>query len=340
MEYLEQVHLFATKWIEKFRDRRISYIELVDHYLADDCRALGFQMDCGNAFSEKYGKAASSCDELNRIIDEVTDIELLGSAIYSQWRYFNHWAYDATDILKPENRAWFILALSRLALLSGENPFLFKGELRKIRLVSNRLGYGPCPEPDEEVEQHITVNSEGQVWFSSYVFGQRRDGQYEKAHSQNLRIDKAVAARIISAFTEYFSNGYDEVFATDIGNWNMELTNTAGKVYRFSGSLCSSFEVDGIDLSDLLRDSLKMPDLYAFDGNNKPDMVNRIEVNYHRITKIKPKVPISEHAEYAVWNYTESLIVDRESESIEHIQNIGSGSEYRVWVLCKQKIQS
>ena len=54
-------------------------------------------------------------------------------------------------------------------------------------------------------------------------------------------------------------------------------------------------------------------------------MVNRIEVNYHRITKIKPKVPISEHAEYAVWDYTESLIVDRESESVEHIQNIGSG---------------
>lgn len=78
--------------------------------------------------------------------------------------------------------------------------------------------------------------------------------------------------------------------------------------------------MDGIDLSDLLRDSLKMPDLYAFDGNNKPDMVNRIEVNYHRITKIKPKVPISEHAEYAVWDYTESLIVDRESESIEHIE--------------------
>lgn len=41
MEFLEQVHLFATKWIEKFRDQKISYIELVDHYLADDCQALG-----------------------------------------------------------------------------------------------------------------------------------------------------------------------------------------------------------------------------------------------------------------------------------------------------------
>lgn len=60
MEYLEQVHLFATKWIEKFKNQKISYIELVDHYLADDCQALGFQMDCGHAFSEKYGDAASS----------------------------------------------------------------------------------------------------------------------------------------------------------------------------------------------------------------------------------------------------------------------------------------
>ena len=68
-----------------------------------------------------------------------------------------------------------------------------------------------------------------------------------------------------------------------------------------------------------------MPDLHTVDGNNKPDMVNRIEVNYHRITKIKPKVPISEQGEYAVWDYTEPLIVDRERESIEHTQNIGSG---------------
>ena len=258
---------------------------------------------------------------MNRVIDEITDIRLLGSAIYSQWRYFNHWAYDAASILEFENRSWFILALSRLAVLSGENPFIFTGELKKIRIVSNRLGYGPCPEPDEEVEQHITLNSEGRVWFSAYVFGQRRDGHYEKARTQNLKVDKSVEERIISAFSEYFSNEYTEVFATDIGDWNMELTNTDGKTYQFRGSLCSEFIVQGVDLSDLLRNSLDMPDLYVFDGNNKPDIVNRIEVFYHRITKIKPKEPISEHTKYAVWDYTESLIVDRNSESMEHIQN-------------------
>ena len=128
MEYLKQVHDFATKWTDKFRDQKINYIELVDHYMADDCEALGFQMDCGHAFLEKYGNAASKFDELNRVIDEITDFSLLGSSIYSRWRYFNHWAYDAASILEPENRSWFILALSRLAVLSGENPFIFTEE--------------------------------------------------------------------------------------------------------------------------------------------------------------------------------------------------------------------
>ena len=34
MKYLEQVHLFATKWIEKFRDQKISYKD--DFDLPDD----------------------------------------------------------------------------------------------------------------------------------------------------------------------------------------------------------------------------------------------------------------------------------------------------------------
>ena len=260
MRTLKQVHDFATKWIDKFRDQKINYFELVDRYMSDDCAALGFQMDCGHAFSEKYGNAASRYDELDKIIDDVTDIDLLGSAIYSRWRYFNHWAYDASTILENENRSWFILALSRLAILSGENPFVFTGQLQEIHLVSNRICYGLCPEPDEEVEQHITINSEGQVWFSAYVFGHVcNNGRHEKPRTQKFKLAE------------------------------------------------------------------NMPELYAFDGNAKPDLVKRIEIKYHRITKIKPKVPISETIEYAVWDYTESMVIDGDSDSIEHIQNIGTG---------------
>lgn len=99
MHSWKQVHDFAIKWLDKFHGPEIHYVELVDHYLADECAALGFQMDCGNAFAVKYGDAAFKQDALSGIIDDVTDIDLLGSAIYSRWRYFNHWAYDAASIL-------------------------------------------------------------------------------------------------------------------------------------------------------------------------------------------------------------------------------------------------
>lgn len=118
MSECNQIYLFAIKWREKFSDENINYIELVDHYMADDCFALGFKMDCGNAFSEKYGSAFNDYRELEKIILEVDDVSLLGSAIFSQWRYFNHWAYNGAEILEQKNRRWFIIALNRLAELT------------------------------------------------------------------------------------------------------------------------------------------------------------------------------------------------------------------------------
>lgn len=324
MADMKQIHEFAVKWCDKFRDQKINYIELVDHYMADDCAALGFDMDCGRAFSEKYGNASNDSEALDRIIDDVDDIPLLGSAIYSQWRYFNHWAYSGEEILEPKNRTWFILALSRLALLTGNNPFIFQGKPHKIHIVSNNICYGPPPKPENEVEQHLTINAEGRVWFSSYNFGEGF-GHYKKARSKIFSIEKSVSAKVLSSVARYFGDEYDELFATDIGDWVMEITNTDGETYKFRGSLCADFEIDGIDLSDLIRDALGMDDLYVFDGNNKPDRVDRITVDYHRVTKIKPKQPISETAEYVTWDYSEKLILDRESETLEHIQNIGTG---------------
>lgn len=126
MTDMKQIHEFAVKWLDKFSDEAIDYIELVDHYMADDCETLGFKMDCGDAFSEKYGKAVHDSEALEQIIAEVTDIPLLGSAVYSQWRYFNHWAYCAEAILEPENRAWFTIALSRMGELAECHMEQFK----------------------------------------------------------------------------------------------------------------------------------------------------------------------------------------------------------------------
>jgi len=121
LERAGAVRQFASKWLERFNDPNVQYVELVDHWMADDCSALGFEMDCGQAFCKNYSVAFNSCDALRKVIDQITDVSLLGSAVYSKWRYYNHWAYSASEILEPENRKWFILMLERLKTLSEQD---------------------------------------------------------------------------------------------------------------------------------------------------------------------------------------------------------------------------
>ncbi|MEG2013014.1 MAG: hypothetical protein RR063_07385, partial [Anaerovoracaceae bacterium] len=207
---------------------------------------------------------------------------------------------------------------------ANEKAISFQGQAQKIQIISNNICYGPCPKPNDEVEQHLTITADGCVDFSGCNYG-NGDEPYHCGRTRNFNIGQDIAARILTAIGNYFSDEYETIDATDIGCWDMTITNAEGKTYLFKGSLCCDFEVDGIDLSDLIRDTLDMPDLFLFDGNYKSDSVNRITIEYHRITKIKPKVPISDTLEYCTWDYTEQLVIDRASETLEHIQNIGTG---------------
>lgn len=113
------VYKFACKWLDKFNDPKISSYELTDDMsFSDECISLNFKMDCGHDFSEKYNDAFNNTQIFKQIIDEITDIELLGSAIHSKWRYYNHWAYDSSEIREPENKEWFIIAFERLKSIS------------------------------------------------------------------------------------------------------------------------------------------------------------------------------------------------------------------------------
>lgn len=322
----KKIHAFAVRWFEKYRSSGTSEHE-VEEGFSEECIALGFKMDCGKSFEAAFPEtnAFNDADALYEIIDQIQDVHMLGSAIFSKWRYITHWA--EVSLLDPQYRNWFITAFFRLDVLTAGDclsSFVFQGQAQKIQIVSNNIGYGPCPETDEEVEQHLTITADGRVWFSGYNFGQGFE-KYERGRTKNYTIGKEATARILNAVGTYFSDEYDTVFATDIGSWEMTITNTEGMPFEFKGSLCTNFDVDGIDLSDLIRDTFDMPDLLVFDGNDKPDRVDNITINYHRVTKIKPKVPISDTVEYCKWDYSEQLVIDRETETLEHIQRIGSG---------------
>jgi hypothetical protein len=121
---------------------------------------------------------------------------------------------------------------------------------------------------------------------------------------------------VLKSIATYFGNDYLEVFATDIGDWVLEITNTEGIVYKFRGSLCADLEVNGEDLSDMIREALDMDDLYVFDGNHKPDRVDRVAVEYCRTARIEGRFR---------WDYREKLVVDRASGTLEHNRDVGKG---------------
>ena len=64
--------------------------------------------------------------------------------------------------------------------------------------------------------------------------------------------------------------------------------------------------------------------IHEFDDN--PDIVTKVEVEYHRTAKIKPDyIPEGATWEYVTWNYNEKLSIDRETETMEHYRELGSG---------------
>lgn len=312
---------FSSKWRAKFQDEKIKYKSLLDQSMADECSALAFKISSGDEFIKKYGHDVNNYGGLKKIIHEIKDIQLLGSAIYSKWAYFRYWADDSSEILSKENRLWFVLALKQLEKLSGDEVFACKNDIKKVRIISSNISFERMPDPEEEVEQRLSINSEGSVYFSAYKFGSV-EKPYPKKQSKIFKIEKETSSKLLSALAAYFHERYDKTFTPDIGSWEIEITDRDGKVYKYYGSLDAKLEYEGIDLSDFLRDSLGMDDLYAFDGNYKSSIIDKITVDYHRITKMKIEGPNEEEAQTFEWGYREAIIIDRKSQSLEHIRKI------------------
>ena len=106
---------FCDKWIILFSDENTDAYTLCDDIsFGDECLSFGWKMDCGKSFLKKYNCTFFN-DALLHIENE-NDIALLGSLLFSHWRYFNHWAYSASDILQYRN--WFLAVLQRIKTLA------------------------------------------------------------------------------------------------------------------------------------------------------------------------------------------------------------------------------
>ena len=140
MASYKAIHEFAIKYHNLFSNPQTTEADVTSTF-GEECQALGFDMHTGedlqNAFPDLDMEDAGELDE---IIDSISDAQLLGSAIYSKWWniFRQNFTKEECDVLSLENRGWFIVALTRLAVLAdGESPFVFRGSLKSARIIYN-----------------------------------------------------------------------------------------------------------------------------------------------------------------------------------------------------------
>lgn len=196
----------------------------------------------------------------------------------------------------------------------------FRGIAKKIQIISNNMGFGPTPMPDEEVEQRLTVTADGRVFFSSYFFG---DGKrLTKGESRRFKVEPAVAEQILNEVGHFFATDDLSRFATDIGLWTLTMTNTAGEKFEYTGPMPCSDEAL-IQISSMIREQLDMAELYVFDGAAFEDRIERVTIDYRRVTTIKLEEPVGSDMEELKWVYAEKIVLDRDSETLVYIQKFG-----------------
>ena len=111
--WVKRINSFAKKYLNLY-ERANTVEEDVCCTFADECFALGIQMDCEKGFIEAYGsKATQNAALFKRQSQEIEDADLLASEIFSKWRYITHWS-NGESCLEQNNREWFIEALRRL----------------------------------------------------------------------------------------------------------------------------------------------------------------------------------------------------------------------------------
>lgn len=135
---------------------------------------------------------------------------------------------------------------------------------KKIRLISNNICSGPSPDADEEVEQHITIMSDGRMWLSRYNYGLGFGNDYVLKEKKQINIGKENAVDILAYIKEYFVKKGITCKCTDVGEWNLFITDEHEGRHILQGSLIR--DDYSTEISEYLRKKLPFDNLFLFDG--------------------------------------------------------------------------
>ncbi|NLW88782.1 MAG: hypothetical protein GXY43_03560 [Clostridiaceae bacterium] len=200
------------------------------------------------------------------------------------------------------------------------SPPVFCGEVKKIKIVSDYRGFDP-PLPGNEIEQRLTITADGRVFFSSFTY---YDDKFVKKRVRRFKTDSMFAETVLRCIGKIFRDDFVAPVSPDKGGWKLFITNTDNLTFTFSGYLC--LLVDELEyLSSVIREELRMPELLVFDGQAHEDRIEKVIIDYQRITQQEPgKSTINPADDYLTASCSERIILDRAAETLVYFQKIGS----------------
>ena len=146
-----------------------------------------------------------------------------------------------------------------------------KKRLQKAQIISDLLCYGPCPEPEDAIEQRITISATGKVWFTEYLFGEIGCEKKPLGRKLQFSIGKEKAMSILSKIANYLEEEPMLIRCTDIGDWTLIATDASGNEQQMSCSLCGGVVAGGVDLTDFIREQIPIEDLAVFGGGSEEE---------------------------------------------------------------------
>lgn len=156
---------------------------------------------------------------------------------------------------------------------------LWDDNICEIEIESDALTMA-MPEPNDEVRQRLVLKRDGTVEFRRYVFG---DGinQYIETDSRLYTVSTQKMMDLYDYIGYYLQMNSGKLLVTDVGYWNLVLTNSRGHRTPVSGPLFHNEKIicyREVPVCDIIRDILGIPDLLLFDGNM--DRLDFIDIEY------------------------------------------------------------
>ena len=189
--------------------------------------------------------------------DEISKEELQRAVSVLETAPLPH--YDEKYLKDLEDRVTFKLSET------GKNV-LFRGKIKSLCLSTSPCLFWKPPEYGDDLEQCLTITANGNVKVSRIISGGWDSDKENQTVNEKVKISPEDAAKILNRIRRYFSKEHDKFFATDVGSWDLKLTNTEGEVFRFSETTCVGDRRSSLSrVSKLIRQITGLEYVLGFD---------------------------------------------------------------------------